>query len=419
MSKRPLSVAALLAVACTGCATGLTGSPETISDDGAVLQGHVVSNSGGPVQYWVEYGPTRAYGAESAHQTIAVAQNAPTPVEVRLTGLNRSATYHYRLCARDGDQQGGSGCGEDRRFTTQDFHCGDLVTTDKTLTGDLDCGGEEGLWIGADGVDINLAGHEMSGVWTLSGSGVGVINIEGYDDITVRNGTLTFPSGIELKDATRNRIVNVRVQADGQGVRVSGGTGNEIRNSDLYGRMAGIYSIDTANLLIAGNKAGGGSAGIVLSGGSPRVVRNRVVRPSFPLNPASGILVEASGGRIADNEVEGAWPRAGILVQGAGNRIVDNVVFGAVLPDGVASELAGDGIFVAQGAAGTVLRRNRTFSNEGDGIQVLTAGTRLGDNAADGNGDFGIDAVAGVIDLGGNTASGNGNPLQCLNVFCQ
>ncbi len=154
----------LAGLAATGCATGVTGSPRDIGPEGANLGGRVVSDAGGAVEYWVQYGPTTAYGSSSPHQTIAAApQNQLVDVTVELAGLQRSTAYHYRLCAQDSQQRGGPGCGPDRRFTTQAVGCGETVAADVRLTGDLQCFTGPGLTVGADGIDIDLAGHGILG----------------------------------------------------------------------------------------------------------------------------------------------------------------------------------------------------------------------------------------------------------------
>jgi hypothetical protein len=412
-----------MATICSGCATGQTGAPRTISESGAVIPGKVVSDAGGDVEYWVEYGPTTAYGAESPHNTIATERNAVTSVEVSVTGLTKSTTYHYRVCARDGSQTGGPGCGQDRKLTTQSFYCQQEVTSDVKLTGNLDCGLIGGPVVGADGIDINLAGHQMFGEFTLFSTGVGIAN-DGYDDVTIRNGTVRFPGGINLENADRNRIIGVRLRPTPMGVQsgavlIADGADDEIRNSDLAGAGGLIYGRRSTGLVIAGSTLTSRYGAIDLSVvDQARIVRNRIVHAPDSTGVVSGIRTWGNNGRIADNQIEGGWTGAGIEVEGTGNVAVDNVVRGSVLPTTVQSELAGDGIFVGQDATGTVLRRNRAEQNQGDGIQVLTPSARLADNAAFFNLDWGIDAVAGVTDLGGNTAGGNGQAAQCRNVFC-
>jgi hypothetical protein len=405
----------------SGCATAITSTPFTIGPNDGGVVGKVISDTGGPVEYWAQFGPTTAYGSATAHQTVNVAQNALVTVRVTITGLQRSTTYHYRLCASDSQQKGGPGCGQDQSLTTQSVGCGETVTTDVKLTGDLDCPQVAGLIIGADGVDINLAGHGMFGSIASGGGGpIGIENSGGYDDVTIRNGAVgAFGFGIETKDASRNHILNVTAGGAGNAVTIQGGADNEIRRSDLFGRSFGLKSTGSTGLIVADTSSRGGfGSAIEVSGDGARIVRDRTVTTGVSESNISGIRLVGSGGRVAGNHVEGPWPSGGIAISGPNNTVVDNTVFDAapLFPTGMDSD--GDGIFVGAGSSGTVLKRNRAEQNEGDGIDVNSAGVSLGDNAAFNNGDLGIEAVSGVIDLGGNTAGGNGDPLQCANVFC-
>jgi hypothetical protein len=409
-------------VVCSGCATAITSTPYTISPDSAGVLGKVVSDTGGDVEYWAQYGPTTAYGSETQHQTVNVAKGTLVTVRPLIGGLQRATTYHYRLCARDAQQKGGPGCGADQQLTTQSVGCGETVTTDVTLTGDLDCPQAAGFIVGADGVDVNLAGHGMFGGIASGGGGPrGIDNSGGYDDLTVRNGSLAgFGFAIVVDGGSRNQILDVTASAAGNAVTIEGGASDEIRRSRLFGRSFGIDVADSDGLVIADSRAEGsfGSA-IEVAGDFARIVRNETPHSGGAFGLTSGIQLAGAGGRIVDNTVGGAWDTGGIAVYGPNNVLLDNTVRNAEFPCcPLDFEGIGDGIFVSAGSSGTVLRRNRGDSNDGDGIEVRSPGVKLESNSAFGNGDLGIDAVAGVIDLGGNTASGNGNPLQCRNVFC-
>jgi hypothetical protein len=90
-----------------------------VKESGATVGGRVVSDVGGVVEYWVQYGRTTAYGSESARATQMTSPNVPERVSgIAIGGLARATIYHYRLCARDAHQTGGPGCGADRTFTT-------------------------------------------------------------------------------------------------------------------------------------------------------------------------------------------------------------------------------------------------------------------------------------------------------------
>jgi hypothetical protein len=416
--RRLAPIAALIAIACTGCATGLTGDPHTVAGTQARLFGGFVSTTGGDeVQYWVQWGPDTDYGSESAHMTwpFEVQPNEPHTVLIAIDGLQRSSTYHYRFCAEDDEQSGGPGCGPDKEFTTANVDCGDVVTHDLTLSKELQCDGSElGLVIGAGGVDINLNGHGVSGAIgrpPKETSGVGIDNSAGHDDVTIRNGVLgQWGNAVHLRNASFNTVRNVNMAEGNSSVRIEGGESNTLRAVVMTGTSfgAGLNAVDTDGLVVADSS--GTQWGI--SGSGARVVRNEVGGgPPF----FSCLVVSGNRNRIAENHVFSCPEGSFVLNSGGDNEVVDNEVTGGSGPPG--SET--DGIRIGAFTAGTLVQGNVVVGAGDDGIDVRATATRLQGNRADDNGDFGIDAVAGVTDLGGNTASGNGNPLQCRNVFCQ
>src|SRR5260221_10293181 len=68
--------------------------------------------------------------------------------------------------------------------------CGDTITRNLVLTGDLDCSaaGTDGLHVGASGITLDLGGHTITG----SGGGAGQYGIvsDGYNRVTITNGTI-------------------------------------------------------------------------------------------------------------------------------------------------------------------------------------------------------------------------------------
>jgi parallel beta-helix repeat protein len=416
-----MAVGALLAVTAAGCATGATGDPVNVTGTQVQVSGQVMTSTGGDVEYWAEYGLTTAYGSQTAHQTAAnVPANASRSVFPTITGLDRSTTYHYRICAQDSQQQGGPGCGADKQFTTVNVDCGDTLTADTHLSGDLDCFdfGRPGLTIGADAIVVDLGSH------TVVASGPAVDNGGGHNDVTIRDGSLgSLGTVVVLSGASRNRLVrlNVGVAPPGgvffeasRGITIDSGQANVIRDTHAAAAGDGIEVHGSPGLVVNGATASGGRSGfgMVLAADLARIRDS-----SFTSSFISGLLVQGSSNHIVAST--GAAQGGIIRVDsGSGNVVAENQLHdGAV--GGSGGEQSGDGLFVGANAAGTVVRANVASGNAGDGIDVESASTRLKDNTANDNGDLGIEAVPGVIDLGGNTASGNGNPLQCQNVFCQ
>ena len=74
-----------------------TGKARNVSYSSAVLTGTVTPN-GSNTSYYFQYGPTKAYGSQSA---IADAGSGTRPVSVRIaiSGLQPITIYHYRLVA--------------------------------------------------------------------------------------------------------------------------------------------------------------------------------------------------------------------------------------------------------------------------------------------------------------------------------
>jgi hypothetical protein len=374
----------------------------------------VISDTGGEVEYWVEYGPTSAYGSESAHGTISVPKNTVHSVSRQIEGLERSTTYHYRLCARDSTQQGGPGCGEDKQFTTVNLDCGDQITTDVRLSGDLICD-PVGLIVAADGVDIDLGGFAILSTPAIDNSG-------GYDDVTVRDGNLEgFTEAVRLENASRNRLVRLRIgtgfplvpPSTGLGVRMSGGEDNVLRDTRVFGESGGLAVTGSDRLVVQGSRLSGRfGTGASVSADFARILNSRLFG-----DHEEGLVIQGSGNRVRNSDLGGT---TGVLVaSGESNVIIESrAAGGARFPiEPTDNSPFGDGIHVAAAAAGTLLRANVANGSQGDGIEVLSPSTRLLGNTANDNDLWGIDGVLGVIDLGGNTASGNGLG-QCRFVAC-
>jgi hypothetical protein len=93
-------------IVATGPATG-------IGPDSATLIGNV-NEIGVPTSYRFEYGPTTAYGSETAAIDLG-AEIGELPVAAKIDGLSPGTTYHFRLVATN---KAGAGYGHDQSFTT-------------------------------------------------------------------------------------------------------------------------------------------------------------------------------------------------------------------------------------------------------------------------------------------------------------
>jgi parallel beta-helix repeat protein len=274
--------------------------------------------------------------------------------------------------------------------------CGALITVDTTLARDINNCQTDGVVVGAPDITIDLNDHTIDGV----GAGIGVNNVAGHDDVTVKNGTVhQFMEGIQLGEANVTGAVDNRLSR--LTVSLNVGAGIELEESD-DNRIKRVTAADN------------GGDGFTLNADSDD---NRVRYSSASDNGTSGIVAT---GDSDNNRIER-------------NSVVRNANFGIALEQtsddtrlerNTAIANQNDGIFVEVTVSRTLVRRN--VANENgldpmnvqDGIDVASPETTIARNSANENGDYGIEAVLGVTDGGGNTAGGNGNAAQCLNVVC-
>jgi hypothetical protein len=93
--------------------TVTTGAATKVTNTAAVLAGHVTPN-GAATDYLFSYGPTTAYGTNTAGRS-AGSGTTSVAVTQKITGLTPGTVYHYRLTAIN---PSGTATGADRTFTT-------------------------------------------------------------------------------------------------------------------------------------------------------------------------------------------------------------------------------------------------------------------------------------------------------------
>lgn len=93
--------------------TATTGTPSMISRTSATVTGRVDPNSQA-TSYYFRYGPTNAYGTQSAPGS-AGSGSGPVGVHATLYGLTPKTVYHYQLVTQN---PGGTSYGADQTLTT-------------------------------------------------------------------------------------------------------------------------------------------------------------------------------------------------------------------------------------------------------------------------------------------------------------
>jgi hypothetical protein len=104
---------AMPSVASAAGPKATTGGAHNVTYGAASVNG-TVNPGGGATSYYFQYGPTRAYGAQTGIGS-AGAGDKGVSVSVTLGGLQPLTVYHYRLVAVNG---AGTSFGDDRTFQT-------------------------------------------------------------------------------------------------------------------------------------------------------------------------------------------------------------------------------------------------------------------------------------------------------------
>jgi len=344
--------------------------------------------------------------------------------------------------------------------------CGDTLMSSVVLTEDLDCSAASGdavLTIGADGVTLNLGGHEIRGTDGYSR----VVDVQSRTRVTIRGGTIDGPSpalvggavtpldlgpvGVYVVDSTHVRITDLTVRdtgatALGTGIGVLVFNGTRVRlqevTSTANGQHGALVFFSADVRLSRSAMTGNGAAGMLVdsvtrmrvhdsqldgNGGSGLVVLNsaqfRLSKASASGNAGSGVEMEfIEGARLhrlaaADNAADGITVGAcdpcevrkselarngdsGLHDSGSALRLLDT----ALVDNGA------DGL-LAEGSTSFLIRKVRAELNGDDGVDIransLLGPYRLEDTASDSNGDAGFE-VEFPVQSRGNSAAGNG-----------
>ena len=208
--------------------------------------------------------------------------------------------------------------------------CGDTITKDTILAGDLSCSsGAYALYVATPGITIDFNGYSVSGTATMDG--VRVVNAS---DVTLLYGNFTgFRVGVNATRADRLSVIgnfmfemgSAVIANDSRAVTLVDNTGHTFEH---WGFLLAAYRGSRASLgghTIAGNYLVGSSAMIGVCGhanGRSIVSNNQLFGGSVHL------LDGASGNEVSGNAMEGGdTPDPAILLRGSRkNRVINNFV---------------------------------------------------------------------------------------------
>lgn len=285
------------------------------------------------------------------------------------------------------------------------LECGAVVTQSATLTTDLlDCP-SHGLVIGAADITLDLGGRTVDG----RGVAVGILN-EGFDGVTIRNGTvrdfdhgvrlaagadrnvaegltvaLNELAGIELVDAgtatAPNRIQSNTIHRNGNGLLVQGGGGNLFHGNDVsWSANRGIVVEGSSSNRLEANRIGDASdLGVLLDGAH----QNALVGNTFAgIGDAALRLVQSDDNIVSLNQLGGSGDGGVTLHASDGNTVAYNT----------ADDTSDAAYTLEAGSDDNVVEGNRAGgSTNDDAFRVYDSHrNRLLDNVAHGAGDSGI-----------------------------
>jgi hypothetical protein len=111
--------------------------------------------------------------------------------------------------------------------------CGDTITSNTTLTGDLTGCSGNGLNIGANNIVLDCQGHSINGA-----SGDRGISINGFSNNVIKNCNIeNFAQGIRLESTSSNNITNCSLNVGAYGFRFLFASQNNIVNCNASGSM--------------------------------------------------------------------------------------------------------------------------------------------------------------------------------------
>lgn len=226
----------------------------------------------------------------------------------------------------------------------------------------------------------------------LGSSGVGV-RLNGSSGATIRDSTLD--GTLQLFDSSNATVTRTDVTATGDGIVVSNSSNFTVADSTVFGQISGL-SLDTSPAAVVRNVSiQAGTTGIsIRSGTSDTLVTDSTVVGDGSLVEGPGIDVVSTSRptnnvTIRNNTVAELGP-VGISVRNATDTTVAensivNVTAGPNAPDST-----GNGIEIAAGSTGGMVRGNTILETGGTGVVVAADDALVADTVVFETGDSGV-----------------------------
>ena len=349
--------------------------------------------------------------------------------------------------------------------------CGDTLTSNTTLTADLDCSAYAGnaLTMGHNSVVLDLNGHT---IWGFTGAdSYYAVYTNSYNHTVVKNGTLANDSyGVYIYHSNDTLVKNVETYGEtadpsSSGVGNDYGSGNRVIGLNSHDVYYGYWSEDAANSQLLNSTISAAYYGVYTEYDSHDRFQgntiknsvygfyddysgnNRYISNTAKNNSAEGFYLDCDTygvvtlmNNVAMNngdegfylyycyQTNGYAPGSGSTISGntaSGNSsygFFDEYSINAVWTGNTATNNDSEGFYMEY-PGGDMMTGNKANGNSSDGFYFYdnySSGYynlyKFSNNTANNNDSYGFDADYGVPGKG-NTAHGNSSG-NCYNVRC-
>jgi parallel beta-helix repeat protein len=309
--------------------------------------------------------------------------------------------------------------------------CGAVLTHSVRLTADLTGCAGGGLVIGADRVTVDLNGHTLGG----TNENVDGIVSEGHSHLTVKNGRIegfglaVRAQGLPQAGLTHDVVVRNIDSTDGAArVRlfITGLSRPRLGHNSLGG---GVQVFDSNHAVVDANVLHGGAIAFFGTANANRVTRNTIEDSDGSAILFYGGFGASTGGRIADNTIDGAFNQGIHLAGDVSGAVVTHNRVAHVQAGGITVDSTDDDFGQPLVPTGNLIAHN-TVTASFDGLEIIEADRNLitrntvigagtfGDPSGPfGTGGFGIGLASGSDnEVSHNTFTGGRRGLPAIQV---
>lgn len=239
--------------------------------------------------------------------------------------------------------------------------CGQVITTNTTLDGNVGPCPGDGIIIGADNVTLDLNGYTVLGA-PAPGTQVG------------------STSGIKVDAVAGARVRNGTVTGFGRGVFLLLRGGSTVESLVVRGNQTvGIGMISFDNVIRGNVVQGNGTDGVVVGGGTGNLIESNVIQG----NGGNGFYLDRGG---PNTRTGGTRVRSNtITANGMHGVVLSGLTGGASVVANTIAHNGGDGVLIGDLATLHLVQGNQIVGNLANGVHIVRTPIGGGFNRVLGN----------------------------------